>query len=73
VRCGTPQCAVALAHEKSLSQRGHLWHPARRMDPQAKLAAAQALLGIVLLSFVPVVLLTLLAPLRDARQGGKRG
>ena len=43
------------------------------MDPQAKLAAAQALLGIVLLSFVPVVLLTLLAPLRDARQGGKRG
>ena len=35
------------------------------MDPQAKLAAAQALLGIVLLSFLPLTLLTLLRPLRN--------
>jgi len=42
------------------------------MDPQAKLAMAQALLGITLLSFLPVVLVTLLAPLRNARDAGKR-
>lgn len=34
------------------------------MDPQAKLAAAQALLGITLLAFLPLLLATLLKPLR---------
>lgn len=42
------------------------------MDPQAKLAAAQVLLGITLLSFVPLVVLTLLAPLREVRSGRRR-
>jgi hypothetical protein len=42
------------------------------MDPQAKLALAQALLGITLLAFVPVVLLTLLVPLRNARDAARR-
>jgi hypothetical protein len=41
------------------------------MDPQAKLAAAQALLGITLLSFLPLLLVTLLAPLRNARDGAR--
>lgn len=35
------------------------------MDPHATLAAAQALLGITLLSFLPLLLATLLHPLRD--------
>jgi len=35
------------------------------MDPHATLGAARALLGIVLLSFVPLVLATLLRPLRE--------
>jgi hypothetical protein len=39
-------------------------HARTTMDLPTRLAAAQALLGIVLLLFVPVVLLTLLAPLR---------
>lgn len=34
------------------------------MDPQIALAAAKALTGLSLLLFVPLVLLTLLAPLR---------
>jgi len=42
------------------------------MDPQAKLAAAQALLGITLLAFVPLVLATLMKPLRAARQSTRR-
>lgn len=40
----------------------------RRMTPHATLAAAQALLGITLLAFVPLVLLTLLRPLRETRR-----
>jgi hypothetical protein len=35
------------------------------MEPHATLAAAQALLGIVVLSFVPLVLATLLRPVRE--------
>jgi hypothetical protein len=38
------------------------------MPPHATLAAAQALLGITLLAFVPLVLATLMRPLRDARR-----
>lgn len=34
------------------------------MTPHATLAAAQALLGISLLAFLPLVLVTLLRPLR---------
>jgi len=42
------------------------------MDPQARIAAAQALLGIMVLAFVPLVLATLLKPIRDARQSTRR-
>lgn len=35
------------------------------MDPHATLAAAKVLLGITLLSFVPLVLATLLRPVRE--------
>jgi hypothetical protein len=42
------------------------------MDPQAALAAAQALLGITLLAFVPLGLATLLVPLREVRAGTRR-
>lgn len=40
----------------------------RRMTPHATLAAAQVLLGITILAFVPLVLATLVRPLRDARR-----
>jgi len=43
-----------------------LRHSRRTMDPHTRLAAAQALLGITLLLFVPVVLMTVLAPLRSS-------
>ena len=36
------------------------------MDPHANLAAAHVLLGITLLAFLPLFLLTLLRPLRPA-------
>jgi len=42
------------------------------MDPQAKLAAAQALLGIALLAFLPLLLATLLKPLRDTSATTRR-
>lgn len=40
----------------------------RRMTPHATLATAQALLGITLLAFLPLVLATLLRPSRDSRR-----
>ena len=40
----------------------------RRMTPHATVAAAQAMLGITILAFVPLVLLTLLRPLRETRR-----
>lgn len=58
--------------KNSLPHRGALCHRSQQMDPQAQLAGAQALLGIMLLSFVPVVLLTLLTPLRNALDAAKR-
>ena len=42
------------------------------MDPHAKRAAAQALLGITLLLFVPLIAVSLLVPLRNARNGSRR-
>jgi hypothetical protein len=42
------------------------------MDPQAKLAAAQALLGITLLAFLPILLATLLKPLRNSAPTRRR-
>jgi hypothetical protein len=41
------------------------------MEPHTTLAAAQTLLGITLLAFLPLVVATLVRPLRDAR-GGRR-
>ena len=38
------------------------------MTPHPTLAAAQALLGITLLAFLPLVLVTLLRPLREPRR-----
>jgi predicted Na+-dependent transporter len=35
------------------------------MEPHATLAAGQALVGIVLLTFIPLVLATVLHPLRE--------
>lgn len=52
--------------ENPLPHRGALWHPHDAMDPHAKLAAAQALLGITLLAFLPILLVTLLNPLRHS-------
>jgi len=40
------------------------------MTPHATLAAAQALVGISILAFLPLVLVTLLRPLRD--RSGRR-
>lgn len=38
------------------------------MDPQMKLAMARVLVGVVVLSFLPLMLVTLVRPLREARR-----